>query len=95
MAEIVNLRQARKRAARGKAEALADINRAAFGLPKELRSAARAEQARLAALLDERLLDRRNAAAPADGLAAAEATEPASPDGIQPLKPPAPLPDKR
>ena len=43
MAEIVNLRQARKRAARGKAEALADINRAAFGLPKELRSAARAD----------------------------------------------------
>jgi hypothetical protein len=94
MAEIVNLRQARKRAARGKAEALADTNRTAFGLPKELRSAARAEQARLAARLDERLLDGRNAAALADGLAAAESTDPASPDGIQPSKPPA-LPDER
>ena len=93
MAEIVNLRQARKRAARGKAEALADTNRTAFGLPKGLRSAASAEQVRLAARLDERLLDRRNAAAPADGLAAAESTDPASPDGINP-KPPA-LPYER
>ena len=59
MAEIVNLRQARKRAARDAASAKADANRTRFGLPKALRTSARAEAAKQAAQHDGRLLDGR------------------------------------
>ncbi|MBC8130082.1 MAG: DUF4169 family protein [Rhizobiaceae bacterium] len=52
MAEIVNLRQARKRAARTGREELADANRIAFGLPKALKTKARSETARAEARLD-------------------------------------------
>ena len=59
MAEIVNLRQARKRAARATASAKADANRTAFGLPKALRSAAKAEAAKQKDEHDGRLLSSR------------------------------------
>lgn len=52
MAEIINLRTARKARARADAAAKADANRAAFGRTKEEKRAAKAEAARLAALLD-------------------------------------------
>lgn len=52
MAEIINLRTARKARARADAAAKADANRAAFGRTKEEKRAAKAEADRLAALLD-------------------------------------------
>jgi hypothetical protein len=91
MAEIVNLRQARKRAARGKSEAAADANRTAFGLPKQLRSAAKAEQARLAAELDGRLLEGRGAMSSQDRPDTSKARGPST-DQNQPRKAPA-VPD--
>ena len=62
MAEIINLRQARKRAARDAASAKAAANRTSFGLPKLVRVAAKAEQAKRAAQHDGRLLDGRASA---------------------------------
>ena len=76
MAEIINLRQARKRAARDAASATADANRTAFGLPKAMRSVAKAEQERDAARHDGRLLDGRTAASLRSGTPASE--EPSS-----------------
>lgn len=58
MAEIVNLRQARKRLARAAAADQADANRTAFGLPKRLREAAKTESETLASRLDGRRLGR-------------------------------------
>lgn len=52
MAEIINLRTARKARARKEAVARADANRVAFGRTKEEKRAAKAEADRLAALLD-------------------------------------------
>jgi hypothetical protein len=46
MAEIVNLRRARKARARAEAEKQAEANRAAFGRPKAEKRAAKAENAR-------------------------------------------------
>lgn len=45
MAEIVNLRQARKRQARAEKETRADANRVAFGRPKAERQLDEARQA--------------------------------------------------
>ena len=52
MAEIINLRTARKARAREEASAKADANRAAFGRTKEEKRAAKAEADRLEKLLD-------------------------------------------
>jgi hypothetical protein len=57
MAEIVNLRGARKRRAREKEEAAAAANRVSFGAPKAEKQAARAERERLARRLDALRLD--------------------------------------
>lgn len=46
MAEIVNLRQARKKKARAEKAALADANRVKHGTPKSLRDRASAEKAK-------------------------------------------------
>jgi hypothetical protein len=52
MAEIVNLRQARKRKARTAAESEASQNRISFGLSKQERGLAKAERERAARTLD-------------------------------------------
>ena len=52
MSEIVNLRQARKRAARAAEEEKAAANRAKFGQGKAERAAAKAEAEKRRALLD-------------------------------------------
>ncbi|GGD92057.1 hypothetical protein GCM10011390_08490 [Aureimonas endophytica] len=52
MAEIVNLRQARKRAARAAKDAEAEANRRAFGTPRAVKHAAEQEKAREARHLD-------------------------------------------
>ena len=52
MAEIVNLRLARKRKARAAADAKAGENRAAHGVPKAARTLADAERDREARTLD-------------------------------------------
>ncbi len=52
MSEIVNLRQARKRAARAKDEAKAAANRAKFGQTKSARKLAEAEAERERKSLD-------------------------------------------
>jgi len=52
MSEIVNLRQARKRADRAKREDTAAANRARFGQSKAERAAAKAEADKRRALLD-------------------------------------------
>jgi len=52
MAEIINLRRARKTAARGDKEAEAAANRLAHGRTRAEREASRAEAARAARLLD-------------------------------------------
>ncbi|BDA85546.1 hypothetical protein Sa4125_30880 [Aureimonas sp. SA4125] len=52
MAEIVNLRMARKRAVRQAVEAKAEANRTAFGLPKAVRMAARSAQSQSDRKLD-------------------------------------------
>lgn len=51
-ADIVNLRQARKRRARADKDALATASRAKHGLSKAQRSKARGEQARADGVLD-------------------------------------------
>lgn len=72
MAEIVNLRQARKRAARDAAATRADANRTAFGLPKQLRAAARAEKARAEARHAGSLREGRAAPGTLDGVEATD-----------------------
>jgi len=57
MSEIVNLRQARKRAARAAHEDQAAANRAKFGQTKAERVAAKAEAEKRRALLDGAKLD--------------------------------------
>lgn len=57
MADIINLRTARKARARAAAAATADANRAAFGRSKEEKRQARDEQTRAAKLLDGAKLD--------------------------------------
>ena len=52
MAEIVNLRMARKRAVRRDEEAKANANRTAFGVPKASRQIASKEQERADRALD-------------------------------------------
>jgi hypothetical protein len=52
MSEIVNLRQARKRAARGKQQVEAAANRAKFGQTKEARKLAQAEAEKVQKTLD-------------------------------------------
>ncbi|WP_295528609.1 DUF4169 family protein [Novosphingobium sp. Chol11] len=52
MAEIVNLRMARKAAARGKAEAAASQNRAKFGRSKAEKAGAALDNARAERRLD-------------------------------------------
>jgi len=53
MAEIVNLRRARKAKARAEKDKAADENRARFGRTKAEKTASRAEQDRAARRLDE------------------------------------------
>lgn len=53
MAEVVNLRLARKARARAATNAAAAANRAAFGAPKADKAFAAAEAVRRAALLDQ------------------------------------------
>ncbi|TXC72082.1 DUF4169 family protein [Sphingomonas ginsenosidivorax] len=57
MAEIVNLRRARKAKARATAEATATANRAAFGRTKAEKDAAQAEAAKRDRTLDGAKLD--------------------------------------
>ena len=59
MAEIVNLRLARKARARAAKEATASANRAAFGRTKAEKNAAKIDAARAASLLDGAKRDRR------------------------------------
>ncbi|KQT86075.1 DUF4169 family protein [Aurantimonas sp. Leaf443] len=58
MGEVVNLRQARKRARRAADEKRADENRIAHGLPKETVSSARIERERAARSLEGSRLER-------------------------------------
>ena len=60
MAEIVNLRMARKRAARAENERTADENRIRHGLPKSEKLARRAEKRRLDSHLEGHRLDRKD-----------------------------------
>lgn len=60
MAEIVNLRQARKRRDRETADLLAEENRARYGLTKPEKARAGSERAKILAALDGARLDRRN-----------------------------------
>jgi len=53
MAEIINLRKARKRKTRDAKEAAAEANRLKFGRSKSERSARKAEEALLSRRLDE------------------------------------------
>ena len=57
MAEIVNLRLARKRAARGKAETQAAEQRRAHGIPKPERDRAAAERAQARKLLEQHRIE--------------------------------------
>jgi hypothetical protein len=52
MADIINLRQARKRKARNAAESEAAQHRVSFGLSKQERNLAKAERERAARALD-------------------------------------------
>jgi hypothetical protein len=58
MAEIVNLRRARKAKARGEKEREADTNRAKHGAPKSVRDLAKARADKATHDLDARRLDR-------------------------------------
>ena len=82
MAEIINLRQARKRASRRDADAKAAENRTAFGRSKRLKATALQEKTRTENNLDGKLLERHG---------------PQSDDAGQVLSsvPPQPLPDSR
>lgn len=57
MAQIVNLRQARKRAARDKADALAAEQRTAHGIPKQERQRTEAERIDTARKLDQHRIE--------------------------------------
>ena len=57
MAQVINLRRARKARARADAAATADANRAAFGRSKADKQAQAAEAARLSRILDGALRD--------------------------------------
>ena len=57
MAQVINLRRARKARARANASATADANRAAFGRSKADKQAQAAEAARLSRTLDGALRD--------------------------------------
>jgi len=57
MAEIVNLRIARKRAARGKAETQAAERRRAHGIPKPERDRAAAERSKARKALDQHRIE--------------------------------------
>jgi hypothetical protein len=58
MAELVNLRQARKQRARVESQKTADANRAKFGRTKAERAQKAAEDRRAQADLDRKKLDR-------------------------------------
>lgn len=58
MGEILNLRQARKRADRRRSEAAAVSNRIAFGTPRILKDEARRERTRSAATLDAHRIEK-------------------------------------
>ena len=58
MAEIINLRQARKTKARAQAKTAADANRRAHGRTKAEKTAQQDEQARVRKLLDGALRER-------------------------------------
>ena len=57
MAEVVNLRTARRRAARQKAEASAAENRIAYGFPKRERAQAQAERDQALQRLDQHRIE--------------------------------------
>ena len=57
MAEVVNLRTARKRAARSKAERLAATQRYAHGVAKSERNLAKTERKRLRDALDQHRIE--------------------------------------
>lgn len=57
MGNVVNLRQARKRAAKGRSEADADANRVAFGLSRSLKDELRRQKARSLATIDSHRLE--------------------------------------
>ncbi len=59
MADIVNLRRARKRKAREAAAAEADANRILHGAPKHARNSAKVQSAKEKRDLDSRRLDRK------------------------------------
>ena len=82
MAEIVNLRQARKRLARAAAADQADANRTAFGLPKRLREAAKAERETVAGRLDGHRLAR-----PQPEGRSSDVTETPADTAVAPFKP--------
>ncbi|HEY6026981.1 MAG TPA: DUF4169 family protein [Pseudolabrys sp.] len=58
MAELINLRNARRRAQRLKDEREADVNRLAHGQPKHLRDVRKAAERKSARDLDAHRLDR-------------------------------------
>jgi len=58
MAELVNLRTARKRARRRQAEANADANRLAYGEPKHRRELAAAQKAKAGRALDQHRIEK-------------------------------------
>ena len=57
MADLVNLRQWKKRLARADAETSAKQNRAAYGMPKSLKIRLESEAAKSAGYLDQRKLE--------------------------------------
>lgn len=60
MAEVVNLRMARKTRRRADKAKSAEANRAAHGVSKGVKAASKAEDARAARLLDGMKLDRKD-----------------------------------
>jgi len=58
MAELINLRNARRRAERAKKEREAEANRLAHGQPKHVRALRKAEERKAARDLDARRLER-------------------------------------
>lgn len=59
MAEIVNLRRAKKTKAREKERKRAEANRAKHGTPKALRDAAAAEKERAARVVDAHIIPKK------------------------------------
>jgi hypothetical protein len=58
MAELINLRQARKRAKQRQDELRADANRLAHGVPKNRRKLTAVQQAKAASDLDQHRIDK-------------------------------------